>query len=136
MFRYERRFDKQQIKSLFGLIEGRQLYDEKFYCSVVSLWEQGYLNIEKRNLPALNNSAIKTASDGTKAALGYLLKKSPIQDGIDIQESIKGMMDSQNKYRFTKELESIKAKYLSESKSILVEELDGLICDRAEQEKG
>ena len=46
------------------------------------------------------------------------------------------MMDSQNKYRFTKELESIKAKYLSESKSILVEELDGLICDRAEQEKG
>lgn len=136
LFRYERRFDKQQIKSLFGVIEGRQLYDEKFYCSVVSLWEQGYLNIEKRNQPILNNSAIKTASDGTKATLGYLLKKSPIQDRIDIQESIKDMMDSQNRYRFTKELENIKAKYLLESKSILVEELDGLICDHAEQEKG
>lgn len=136
LLRYERRFDKRQIKRLFGVIEGRQLYDMDFYNSVVSLWEQDYLRIEKRNLPALNNSAIKTASDGEKAALGYLLKKMPAQDGIDIQESIKGMMDSQNRYRFTKELENIKAKYLLESKSILVEELDGLICDRAEQEKG
>lgn len=64
VLRYEQRYT-QRVASQLNVFEvtGKDLYDEAFYMSVLSLWWDSYKNIQKINDVSLNFQAMKTKRD-------------------------------------------------------------------------
>ncbi|GAB6013377.1 phage/plasmid replication domain-containing protein [Viscerimonas tarda] len=127
LLRYEARWNTrlpQQLKE--PEIKGNTLFDAKFYGKVISLWADGYFNIDKKRTPNFEAmEKIKTVSDATDFVCAIALHKLTPDEVQSILEDMKQNKVFEDRKYYTR----LKAKLKEISNKADITKADDLVTE-------
>ncbi len=126
LLRYELRF-KSRISKQLGELKAKDLFDEKFYITLVDRWLQEYQSIEKNKVINLNLTAMQTPKDFWKQSNLHWIKLIGIDTALKMVDDMKARQAFEKKEyysRLKKEIKDLASQPDLTDNSELIDELD------------